>query len=164
VNTGAVPVERGRTWRAFSRFISIPVISRLAMSVASKVDRPMLRLSRGRYRLSFVIPCLLLRVRGAHTGTIREVPLLYVPDGEDVLLIGSGGGADREPAWATNLRRNPEVTTLRAGREEARRSTLLVGVEREQAWRLAVAIYPGFERYQARVSRQIPVFRLRRTP
>jgi len=162
MNTGPVPVERGRTWKIFSRFISIPAVSRLAMAIASAVDRPMLRISRGRYRLSFVIPCLLLRVRGAHTGVLREVPLLYVPDGDDVLLVGSGGGADREPAWALNLRRNPEVTTLRAGLEEARRSTLLVGEAREQAWRLAVAIYPGFERYQARISREIPVFRLRR--
>ena len=133
------------------------------MSVAAFVDRPLLKLSRGRLRLSFVIPCLLLRVRGARTGMIREVPLLYVPDGDDVLLVGSGGGSEREPAWARNLRANPEVTTLLGGAEQARLSVLLTGAERRDAWTLAVATYPGFERYQARLAREIPVFRLRRT-
>ena len=133
------------------------------MSIASLIDRPLLRISQGRYRLSFVIPCLLLKVRGARSGAIREVPLLYVPDGEDVLLVGSGGGAEREPAWALNLRANPEVVTLRGGCEETRHATLLSGADRDEAWRLAVATYPGFKHYQARLSREIPVFRLRAT-
>ena len=152
----------GRIWSAFSRFISIPTVSRLAMSFASVVDRPLLKISRGRFRLSFVIPCLLLSVRGARTGRAREVPLLYVPDGEDVLLVGSGGGSEREPAWARNLRANPEVTTWLGGEAQARRASLLEGSDRTRAWALAVATYPGFERYQARLSREIPVFRLRR--
>ena len=134
------------------------------MSIASAVDRPLLRVSRGRYRISFVIPCLLLKVRGARSGATREVPLLYVPHGEDVLLVGSGGGSKQEPAWARNLRANPEVVTLRGGREERRYATLLTGAERLEAWRLAVAAYPGFERYQARLAREIPVFRLRNQP
>ncbi len=133
------------------------------MTIASVIDRPLLRISRGRLRLSFVIPCLLLRVRGARSGVIREVPLLYVPDGDDVLLVGSGGGAEREPAWVHNLRANPEVVTLRGGREERRRATVLTGAERSEAWQLAVATYPGFRYYQARLAREIPVFRLRAT-
>ena len=153
---------RGRIWRAFSHLISIPSVSRLAVRIASTVDRPLLKASRGRIRLSFVIPCLLLRVRGARTGLLREVPLLYVPDGDDVLLVGSGGGSESEPGWSRNLRVNPEVTTMRSGRVEARRSLLLTGCDRDRAWNLAVAVYPGFERYQARVAREIPVFRLRR--
>lgn len=155
------PVRKS-IWQAFSRLVSIPAVSRVAMRVASAVDRPLLKLSGGRVRLSFVIPCLLLRVRGARSGLIREVPLLYVPDGEDVLLVGSGGGARREPAWSLNLRANPDVTTLRSGQEEKRRAEVLHGAEREQAWRLAVDVYPGFARYQARVDREIPVFRLSR--
>ncbi len=149
-------------WQAFSRVIAIPSVSRMAMRVASVIDRPLLKMSRGRLRLSFVIPCLLLRVRGARSGLVREVPLLYVPDGEHVLLVGSGGGAVREPAWASNLRVNPEVSILKCGQTEDRLAVVLSGAERERAWRMAVAVYPGFERYQARVSREIPVFRLSR--
>jgi deazaflavin-dependent oxidoreductase (nitroreductase family) len=140
--------------------VSIPWISGFAMRVATVVDRPLLRLTTGRWRLSFVIPCLLLRCRGARTGRERAVPLLYVPDGEDVLLIGSGGGSEREPAWCANLRAGPDVTCDRGGRTESRRAVELSGLEREAAWELALRVYPGYVRYQARLSRVIPIFRL----
>ncbi len=132
------------------------------MRFATWVDRPLLKVSRGRLRLSFVIPCLLLRVRGAKTGVLREVPLLYVSDGEDVLLVGSGGGAVRRPAWCANLEAHPEVETVRQGRVEKRLARKLTGAERAEAWSLAVNVYPGYASYQVRVSREIPVFRLRK--
>lgn len=150
-------------WRAFSRVVAMPRVSAVAMRFATWVDRPLLKVSRGRLRLSFVIPCLLLRVRGAKSGALREVPLLYVPDGEDVLLVGSGGGAARRPVWCTNLEANPAVETLRKGRIERRTAERLTGAARLVAWSLAVRTYPGYANYQARVSREIPVYRLRRT-
>jgi deazaflavin-dependent oxidoreductase (nitroreductase family) len=141
----------------------MPRVSAVAMRLATWIDRPLLKVSRGRLRLSFVIPCLLLRVRGAKSGALREVPLLYVPDGEDVLLVGSGGGAARRPVWCANLEANPAVETLRKGRVEHRTAEKLTGDARLAAWALAVRTYPGYAAYQARVSRQIPVYRLRRT-
>jgi len=131
------------------------------MRLATVVDRPLLKLSRGRWRLSFVIPCLLLRCRGRRTGILRNVPLLYVADGDDVLLIGSGGGSDVEPAWCANLRAQPLVECDRAGRTEERIAVELEGAGREEAWQMAVAVYPGYARYRARVNREIPLFRLR---
>lgn len=149
-----------RLWPVFSRLVSIPWVSRAAMRFATLVDRPLLRVSRGRLRLSFVIPCLLLRCRGARSGLIREVPLLYVPDGKDILLVGSAGGAESAPAWCANLRACPEVQTIRKGQVEQRIAMLLEGDERAAAWALAVSAYGGYARYQARISREIPVFRL----
>lgn len=134
------------------------------MRIATRVDRPLLKLSNGRIRLSFVIPCLLLRCRGARSGRIREVPLLYVPDGDDVLLVGSAGGAAKTPDWCANLIAHPEVETLRGGRVEKRRAFRLEDQARADAWLLAVSVYPGYERYQARMEREIPVFRLRLIP
>ena len=132
------------------------------MRFATVIDRPLLRMSKGRLRLSFVIPCLLLCCVGARTGRVREVPLLYVPDGEDFLLIGSGGGSVKEPAWCANLRAQPVVETICGGVIESRAAELLTGTAREGAWRMALEIYPGYQRYQERVSREIPVFRLRK--
>ncbi len=140
----------------------MPRVSAVAMRFATWIDRPLLKVSQGRLRLSFVIPCLLLRVRGAKSGELREVPLLYVPDGDDVLLVGSGGGASSRPAWCANLEANPEVETLRKGRAERRTAEKLSGEARTSAWSLAVAAYPGYAEYQARVRREIPVYRLRR--
>ncbi|MGE0624512.1 MAG: nitroreductase family deazaflavin-dependent oxidoreductase [Pseudomonadales bacterium] len=152
----------GSLWRAFSRVVALPRVSPLVMRLATVIDRPLLKASGGRLRLSFVIPCLLLRCRGARTGILREVPLLYVPDGDDLLLVGSGGGAARAPAWCANLLANPHVETVRGGEVEVRRAELLSGPARTAAWQRAVAVYPGYERYQERVSREIPIFRLRR--
>lgn len=151
----------GWLWRAFTRVVALPRVSPVMMRLATIVDRPLLRASRGRLRLSFVIPCLLLRCRGARTGMLREVPLLYVPDGDDVLLVGSGGGAVREPAWCANLRAHPHVETVRDGRVEARLAEPLTGAARTAAWDRAVAVYPGYDHYRNRVVREIPVFRLR---
>jgi hypothetical protein len=83
---------QNRLWRAFSRFVAIPRVSLLLMRLATRVDRPLMRKSGGRLRLSFVMPLVLLRCPGARTGIVREVPLLYVPDGTNVVLIGSNGG------------------------------------------------------------------------
>ena len=149
-------------WRAFSRLVSVPWVSAVAMRFATVIDRPLLRMSRGRIRLSFVIPCLLLRCVGAKTGQVREIPLLYVPDGEDFLLVGSGGGSEKAPAWCANLRAQPVVETICGGVIENRVAELLTGAAREGAWQQALEIYSGYQRYQARVSREIPVFRLRK--
>lgn len=130
------------------------------MRLATVVDRPLLRLSGGRVRLSFVIPCLLLRCRGAKTGALREVPLLYVPDGDDVLLLGSGGGAARTPAWCANLDAHATVEVLRRGKREARIAARLGGEARARAWGLAVSVYPGYAHYARRLVRTIPVYRL----
>ncbi|MEM8767614.1 MAG: nitroreductase/quinone reductase family protein [Pseudomonadota bacterium] len=132
------------------------------MNLATRLDRPLMKVSRGRLRLSFVIPCLLLCCRGAKTAMLREVPLLYVPDGDDVLLVGSGGGAERAPAWCANLDVHPTVEVLRKGRRETRVAERLSGDARAHAWRLAVREYPGYDRYADRVEREIPVYRLRR--
>ncbi len=150
----------GRVWAAASRLIAKPAVSAAAMRLATIIDRPLLKATNGRLRLSFIIPCLLLRCTGARSGLLRDVPLLYVPDGKDVLLVGSGGGTEREPAWCLNLRAHPAVQTVRGGQVENRTATLLSGEARAAAWRLAVAVYPGYRVYEARLSREIPVFRL----
>ena len=73
--------------RWFAYFIARPRVSRIALTLATIIDRPLMRLSGGRLRLSFVVPVTLLRCRGAKTGLVREVPLLYAPDGADLLLV-----------------------------------------------------------------------------
>jgi deazaflavin-dependent oxidoreductase (nitroreductase family) len=147
-------------WRAFAWVVSIKPLSLFFMHLAAWVDRPLMRLTTGRIRLSFVVPMLLLSCRGAKSGLLREVPLLYVPDGDHVLLMGSNGGQTHEPAWCHNLRHEPRVSCALKGRVRKFRARELCGAEREEAWRGAVAVYPGYDRYAQRVERLIPVFRL----
>lgn len=159
---GAAPLPRLPRW--FAAFVARPGVSVLALRLATRLDRPLMRLSRGRLRLSFVIPLVLLRVRGARSGVLREIPLLCVPDGEDLLLIASNGGRSREPAWAHNLRAHPDVDGVRGGRTRAYRAEELANAERTDAWERAVAVYPGYARYAERAGRPIALFCLRPEP
>ncbi|MEM7216766.1 MAG: nitroreductase/quinone reductase family protein [Pseudomonadota bacterium] len=148
---------------AFSAFIARPSVSRVALRVATWLDRPLMRLSRGRFRLSFVIPVCLVSMRGARTGENREVPLLYVPldEGDDaILLVASNGGQPRHPAWYHNLRAHPQVRVLFSDGERPMMARLLAGDERSAGMVQACGVYPGYAVYEQRCERQIPVFRL----
>ncbi len=147
-------------WQAFSRFVAIEPVTLFFMHLATRIDRPLLKATKGRLRLSFVIPLLLLHCRGARTGIEREVPLLYVALGDAVLLIGSNGGQTSDPAWCHNLRAQAQVRCTFRGRERKFAARELSGSEHASAWNDAVEVYPGYQRYQARAERQIPLFRL----
>lgn len=130
------------------------------MKLATAVDRPLMQLTGGRLRLSFVIPVLLLRVRGRKTGVLREVPLLYVPEGESVLLLASNAGQGRLPVWYLNLRESTQVEVVLSGIPKTMSVTELTGVQREQAWQQAIELYPGYAAYAQRTPYPIPIVRL----
>lgn len=111
------------------------------------------------------VPCLLLRTTGRRTGKERTVSLVYARDGEDYVVVGSLGGADRAPAWLHNVRARPRVT-VQVARD--RFSAVATVVDRDDGdhrrlWRLVNENNGGrYDRYQARTSRPIPVVRLTR--
>jgi F420H(2)-dependent quinone reductase len=105
------------------------------------------------------LPVVLVTHWGNKTGAIRKTPLMRVKDGDNYILVGSQGGAPKDPAWVHNLRVNPHI--------ELRDKTILHpmrvreikdAAERARLWTLAVAAYPPYADYQARTERQIPVF------
>ncbi|HXV92032.1 MAG TPA: nitroreductase family deazaflavin-dependent oxidoreductase [Pseudonocardia sp.] len=102
-------------------------------------------------------PMLLLEHVGARTRTVRTTPLAYAEDGVNLVLVASKGGHPKHPAWYHNLVAHPEVT-VQVGRERrAVRARVASPEERGRLWRIATAAYPGFDTYQARTERQIPV-------
>ena len=102
-------------------------------------------------------PMLLLHHTGAKSGAARTDPLVYVRDGDDLVLVASKGGHPRNPAWFHNLRANPE-TTVQVGRERrAVRARVAKPEERGRLWRKAVATYGGYRSYQERTEREIPL-------
>jgi deazaflavin-dependent oxidoreductase (nitroreductase family) len=124
------------------------------------------RLSGGRRfnRSPFGSPILLLTTTGRTSGRQRTVPVAYLRDGDDLLVIGSGGGADSHPAWVVNLRANPAAEVdLNGGRRRVR-AMQTKGAERERLWAEVKTRYPSFARYERRTTRQIPVIRLRPEP
>jgi deazaflavin-dependent oxidoreductase (nitroreductase family) len=109
----------------------------------------------------FNSPVLLLITTGRKTGRERTTPLLYLEDGENLVVVASVGGAPKHPDWYWNLKANPEARveigdrTLRIRAEEAR------GEEKRRLWARLVEMYPPYEDYQRRTKREIPVLVLR---
>ena len=130
----------------------------LQFRILGTVHKSIYRLTGGKVggRLG-KLPVLLLTTIGRKSGRPRTQPLVYTRVGDGYAVIASKGGAPRNPLWYLNLRANPlaEVTVGRETRRVLARDAQ--GEERERLWRSLADLYPGYERYAQRTSRQIPV-------
>lgn len=105
------------------------------------------------------LPVVIVTHRGNKTGEIRKTPLMRVRDGENYVLVGSKGGAPKDPAWVHNLRANPQIEL----RDETAVRQMRVRevddpAEKTRLWALADAAFPPYAEYRTRTKRQIPVF------
>jgi deazaflavin-dependent oxidoreductase (nitroreductase family) len=107
-------------------------------------------------------PTLLLDHVGAKTAAKRTTPLLYIRDGDDVVIVASKGGFPKHPAWFHNLRANPDTTVQIGSERRTVRARLATPEERERLWPKAVAAYRDYARYQERTDREIPLLILER--
>ena len=121
------------------------------------LDLPLLRLSRGRFSMSPGQPILLLFSTGAKTGRRRANPLLYLADGERLVVIASNGGRDRHPSWYYNLRAHPHAAVYHNGMAGEYVAREVHGDERAALWRMALEYFDGFSIYEQRTARPIPV-------
>jgi F420H(2)-dependent quinone reductase len=109
------------------------------------------------HRIPGAPPILLLDTIGAKTGTPRTAALAYLEDGPNVVIIASKGGSPRNPGWFHNLHANPD-TTIQIGRERrAVHARVADPDERARLWPRAVEMHGGYESYQARTQREIPL-------
>ncbi|MFI5619551.1 nitroreductase family deazaflavin-dependent oxidoreductase [Streptomyces sp. NPDC051567] len=141
------------------------LFARIAPHVIPALDKAVHRLTRGRVILSAqLLPGVILTARGARTGLPRTTPLACMPEdgGTSWLLIGSNFGRPGHPAWTGNLLGNPDAEVSWKGRDIAVRARLLEGDEREDAWRAVLRFWPPYATYQARIEREIRLFRLER--
>jgi deazaflavin-dependent oxidoreductase (nitroreductase family) len=107
-------------------------------------------------------PTLLLTTRGRKSGTLRRSALIYGRDGDRVLVVGSKGGSPTPPAWYLNLTSDPEVE-VQIGAEKFRaRAHTADANEKPALWQTMVAIWPAYDEYQTKTSREIPVIVLER--
>lgn len=96
---------------------------------------------------------------GARSGDPRTATLYAWEDGDRLIVVGSRGGASRDPAWAHNLRAHPSAQ-VQLGREIVEMSSREVTdrAERDRLWRLVVSRFPLYATYAARTKRVIPLF------
>lgn len=124
-----------------------------------KLNTPLYRLSGGRIGGKVGrAPVLLLTTTGRKSGQPRTAPVLYLADGENVILINTNAGNAKIPAWSLNLKANPEAE-IEIGRERRPvRARIAEGEERADLWRKSNVQYAGFDDYEAKLNREISVF------
>jgi F420H(2)-dependent quinone reductase len=109
------------------------------------------------------LPIIVVSTRGAKSGKVRKLGLMRVEHEGAYALVGSDGGAPRDPAWVANLRAYPDQVSVQDGPEPwdgiAREIT---GEEKAVWWERAVAAFPPYAGYQRKTDRQIPVFLVER--
>jgi deazaflavin-dependent oxidoreductase (nitroreductase family) len=143
--------------RTLSRFsMAMPAA---ALRISGKLNVPLYRLSGGRVGGKVGrAPVLLLTTTGRRSGQQRTAPVLYLKDGDRLVVIGSNAGNKNEPAWSLNLKADPEAE-VEVGREHSLvRARVTEGEERAELWRKMNEQYAGFDAYDANTSRDIAVF------
>lgn len=106
------------------------------------------------------VPCLILTTIGARSGVPRAVPLFCLSIDGRLMIIGSMGGAHRNPPWFHNLVKTPGVTVEKDGETFAARAVVITGAERDYFFAKFCATYPIFAEYQAGTARVIPIVEL----
>lgn len=107
-------------------------------------------------------PMLLLDHVGAKSGIKRTSPLLYIPDGDDLVIVASKGGYPQHPAWFHNLRANPDTTVQVGSERRPVHARVASAAERARLWPRVADAYSGYRDYQSRTGREIPLVILER--
>ena len=124
-----------------------------------KLNVPVYRMTRGRL-LGHVgrAPVLLLTTTGRRSGQQRTAPVLYMTEADRLVVIGSNAGNERPPAWALNLKANPQAEVNVRGDRRSVRARMAEGEERAHLWKRMNEQYGGFDEYRARTARDIAGF------
>lgn len=121
--------------------------------------RALLVLTGGRFPHSIAgMPTLELHTTGARSGE-RRSRLLTSPivEGGRVVLVGSNGGGAKSPAWVANLRANPDVEITMGNETHRYHARVVTGGERAELWERVVKRFRGYDAYQRRAPREIPI-------
>lgn len=162
------PFPESRWGRADSRLMK-PLTKFASTQFGSNVikaltplDRRLLMRTKGKYTVLGPIGDLplLLTTTGAKSGLPRTSPLLYVREGDHLLVIGSNFGQQHHPTWTTNLRANPDAVVAIAGVEVPVRARQLEGEERDRAVQSFIRLTSVYAEYLRRTDRDIRVFAL----
>jgi F420H(2)-dependent quinone reductase len=102
-------------------------------------------------------PVLLLTHKGHRSGQVRTNPLLYLTDGDRLVIVASYGGAPQHPSWYHNLVANPSVEVQIGKIRRPMTARTATPEERAAYWPQIVALYRGYDSYQRKTEREIPL-------
>lgn len=150
--------------KGIQRMAGAAWFARLGPHVVPPMDRALLKVTRGKASFSgLAVPTIELTTTGARSGLPRPAPLAALPDDDgSFLVVGSNFGRERHPAWSGNLLKEPAATVTFRGATFPVHAQLLEGDEKAAAWAKLRVVWPTYDRYAARVTRELRVFRLTR--
>ncbi|WP_194410764.1 nitroreductase family deazaflavin-dependent oxidoreductase [Microbacterium cremeum] len=126
------------------------------------IERLLARVTSGRVQLSaLLVPSLVLHTVGAKSGIVRDVPLMYTPDGHGrAIVAGTNFAGEKHPAWTTNLLANPDADITVRGRRMPVHATPIPEAERDATWATIERQWPGYRNYERESGRTVRLFRL----
>ncbi|MGV0791338.1 nitroreductase family deazaflavin-dependent oxidoreductase [Mycolicibacterium sp. XJ1819] len=135
------------------------------MKYASKAHTWLYRRSGGRIGANWrvgaglrkPVPTLLLEHTGRKSGRRLVAPLVYIEDGQDIVVVASQGGRDDHPQWYRNLVANPDAHVEIGKDRKPVRAQTASAEERTRLWPKLVEAYADFDTYQSWADREIPV-------
>jgi deazaflavin-dependent oxidoreductase (nitroreductase family) len=125
----------------------------------SRLHARLYRLSGGRVlpRWFAGAPVMVLETVGRRSGQKRTTPVLYLRDGDALVVLAANAGADRTPAWWLNLWHAGEADAIIGAARTRVRPHVLAGAERDRLWRAFVEMYPQAEHYERFTDRMLPL-------
>jgi deazaflavin-dependent oxidoreductase (nitroreductase family) len=105
---------------------------------------------------------VVITTTGARTGKQRTNPLVYLPDGDRIVVFASKAGAPTNPDWYHNLRANPLVTVEVGAEKYQAKAVIIEGDERDRLYAAQAARFAAFGEYEKKTTRKIPVIALER--
>ena len=148
--------------RGFQAFGSTRVGAWTFSKIITAMDRVVFRVSKGRYTVPQILaglPIIMVTTTGRRSGQARTMPLVGVPIGDDLAIVGTNFGQTNTPAWVFNLEADPSATVTFHDRAVAAVARPATDDERTAVFRDAAVIYPGYDKYQERITgRTIRIF------
>jgi deazaflavin-dependent oxidoreductase (nitroreductase family) len=140
-------------------------LARRVIKAMAAVNVAVYKLTRGRiggtWRLGAgwkdPVPICLVEHRGRRTGRLRTTPLVYLRDGDRVVVVASQAGRPQHPLWFRNMEADPDVTVQVRGARLPMRARTASGSERAELWPRLVDLYSDYDSYQSWTAREIPV-------
>ena len=155
-----------KNYNGFSGWLSSTIPPPKPGSLGWKINGAMTRLHarilrRTRGRIGGTLdgaPLLVLHSTGAKSGERRQSPTVYLPDGDNLVIVASIGGNPKNPAWYHNLRAHPDDVEVDVrGKRRPVRARQASRDEAEQLWPRLLESYPPFRTYMTRTEREFPV-------
>lgn len=140
-------------------------LTRRVIKLMASANVRVYRLTRGRvggtWRVGAAwkspVPICLVEHRGRRTGRVRTTPLVFLRDGESVVVVASQAGRPHHPLWFRNLEADPDCVVQVRGDRRPMRARVAGPQERSALWPRLVALYSDYDSYQSWTDREIPV-------